>query len=169
MKKRIIIIDGYNVIHKDAALKKQLDISLAHARKGLVEFCLRWLSVRGDVSEFWIIFDGDSSVMQWPGVSSRGVRVVFTRTKEDADDRILSLLRDAGDNAEYVVISSDNYVSGNARQLGARIMPVSDFFCTGGSKRKSFLKREYHAAHDDLSPAEERMINESLRKEWGIE
>jgi len=169
MKKRIAIIDGYNVIYRDNALKKQLDISLAHARKGLVEFCVRWLSTRGDFSEFWIVFDGDSSVMPSSNASSGGVRVLFTRTREDADDRILSFLRDAGNDKEYFVISSDNYVSGNAKRMGAKIMPVSDFFCTGNSGRKYSSKRCCHADHDDLSPAEERTINESLKKEWGLE
>ena len=168
MRKRIAIIDGYNVIYRDASLKKQLDISLANARKGLVDFCIRWLSRRGDISEFWVVFDGDSSVMPLSGTSSRGVRVVFTRTKEDADDRILSLLRDVDDDTDYVVISSDNYVSGNSKRMGARVMSASDFFSTGTAGGKSFSKRLNHCEHADLSPIQERMINESL-KEWGIE
>lgn len=169
MKKRIAIIDGYNVIYRNSVLKKQLDISLAHARKGLVEFCLRWLSTRGDFSEFWVIFDGDSSVMSLPGSLPRGVHVVFTRTREDADDRILSLVRDAHGDAEHVVISGDNYVSGNAKRMGAKVMAVTDFFRTGSPGGKHSSKRRCHGECDDLSPVEERMINESLKKEWGLE
>jgi len=170
MKRRIAIIDGYNVIYKDAGLQKRMDVSLASARDGLIEYCTRWLSTRGDFIEFWIVFDGDSSVMPSSTSGVRGVRVIFTRTKEDADDRILSLLKEASDGSDFVVISSDNYVSGNAKRHGASIMQVSDFFGTLGVGKRSSIKRNRSDGDTDrLSPVEERKINESLKKEWGLE
>jgi len=170
MKKKIAIVDGYNAIYRSAELRKRLDVSLASAREGLVEHCGRWLATRGDILEFCIVFDGDSSVMPWPEACSRGVRVVFTRSKEDADDRILDLVRDGiGPDYGYLVISSDKYVSGNAKSHGAEVMSISDFFkmTTPGKKKVSGRDRMDHS--DGLSPAAERAITESLKKEWGIE
>lgn len=168
MKKRIVIIDGYNAIHRVTELRNRLEKSLASAREGLVEYCSRWLSARRDFSEFMIVFDGDSSVM--PSDSGGcGVRVIFTRTKEEADDRILTLVKDGCGNAALLVVSSDNYVSGNAKRHGARTMSVSDFFGMMTAGRKSFAKQDGFDGCKRLSPAEERKINESLKKEWGLE
>lgn len=169
MKKRIAIIDGYNVIHRVAEFRKRLDTSLASARQGLVEYCVRWMSTRGDFTEFWIVFDGDSSVMPWSREGGRGVRVIFTNTKEDADDRILALIREGVKGEEYVVISSDNYVSGNAKAHGARVLPVSEFFGTLTHRNKRSIRMAGAHDSDGLSPVQERQINESLKKEWGLE
>ncbi|MDD4869971.1 MAG: NYN domain-containing protein [Kiritimatiellae bacterium] len=168
MKKRIAIIDGYNVIHRITELKKRLDISLASARKGLIEYCLRYLSVKGDFSEFLIVFDGDSSVMPWTGMGGYGVRVIFTPTKEDADDRILALVRDCGRETDCIVISSDNYVSGNSKRHGAETMTVSSFVRLVTAARKGQLRQNDTNHSRGLSPVQERQINESLKKEWGL-
>lgn len=170
MKRTIAIIDGYNVIHRDAGLRGKLDKSLASARDGLIAYCRRWLSTRGDISEFWIVFDGDSSVLPWSGSpSSSGVRVVFTRTKEDADDRILDLLRDRDHDVNYLVISCDNYVSGNAKTHGARQMPIPDFFGMLSAGKRGGRRPVEDTESTGLSPSQEREINESLKKAWGLE
>jgi predicted RNA-binding protein with PIN domain len=169
MKKKVAIIDGYNVIHRISELRKLLDVSLFSARKGLIECCMRYLSSRNDIAEFLIVFDGDSSVMPWSGTDGYGVRVVFTPTKEDADDRILALVREGSHAADCVVISSDNYVSGNAKRHGAETMTVSDFVGLLTAVRKNRSRQNDANRSSGLSPVQERQINESLKKEWGLE
>jgi len=170
MKKKIAIVDGYNAIYRNARLRKRLDVSLASAREGLVEHCIRYLATRRDVSEFRIVFDGDSSVMPYSNAGNGGVRVIFTRTKEDADDRILALVREKNErDVEYVVISSDNYVSGNAKTHGALVMTVSEFFGLTAGTWKNPRRQDRGCDEDGLSPVQEREINERLKKEWGIE
>ena len=170
MRKKIAIVDGYNVIYRSPELRRRLDISLLSAREGLIECCQRWLSGSGTISEFVIVFDGNSSVMPVSGSGGGyGVRVVFTATKEDADDRILDLVRNGGASVKYVVISSDNYVTGNARRHGAEVMSSSDFLAVPGVKSRCVRKASDKSDEIELSPVEEREINESLKKEWGIE
>ena len=168
MKKTVAIIDGYNVINRVEIFRRHLDVSLLSARQALVRYCSRWLLDRRDYDEFVIVFDGNSSVMPYSVESRQGVRVLFTQTKEEADDRILAILKDNVDRSACVVISSDNYVAGNARILGAKVVDVDDFIRRLSVRNGQAVGRRPDV-DDALSPAEERVINERLKKEWGLE
>ena len=91
MQKRIIIIDGYNVVHRIPRWAEQLDASLERGREALLIYCRRWMQTRGDVWLFVVVFDGDSEVTAAHSSAGPGVRVLYTQTGETADDRILEL------------------------------------------------------------------------------
>jgi predicted RNA-binding protein with PIN domain len=169
-KKRIILLDGYNVIRRIPRLQEQDRRSLEAGREMLCRLCVNWKSKKAEVSQLIIVFDGDSSV---DGVSSyqagAGTRVVFTRTGEKADTRILAIIEEDPASAEYTVVSDDGEVVHKSRLLGAKVMPVQAFEdalkVRKGSERGSGSEEK----KSSLSPAQEREITESLRKVWGAE
>lgn len=182
MSKQIIIIDGYNAIHRVAAWKQEMNKSLEQGREALLRYCTRWIRTRGDVWTFYVVFDGESGIGNSRSQAGQGVRVVFTHSREEADDRILEILREYGERFRYTVISDDNYVRRNARSLGANIMPVSEFASVLASKRedrqlhihsskktKRSGKQRRSKQHGDdktLHPSTAKTITEDLMNEW---
>jgi predicted RNA-binding protein with PIN domain len=57
-----------------------------------------------------------------------GVTVLFSRRPEDADERILQLIRADGGRSQFVIVSNDNYIFNNARVHGARVISVAEFY-----------------------------------------
>ena len=123
----ILIIDGYNTIHAIPSLEKELEKGLLPARKALIDYCLRYKGKRKDISSLYIVFDGKD---EYSDVSPRrvsGLRIIFTRTNEDADDRILALIKKHPETESLTIVSNDNYVFNNARIHGARVISVDSF------------------------------------------
>lgn len=172
MRKRIMILDAYNILHRLPSWKPLLDVSLENAREALLAYCRRWMMQRGDVWLFVAVFDGDSGVMAGQSSSGPGVRVVYSATGESADDRILAILHEFGERFDYVVVSDDRYVISRAKLLGAEIMSSDAFgaFLSARDRRGPAAKGRAAAAHegdDALPPDEAKNITESLRRLWG--
>ncbi len=174
MSKNIYILDGYNLIHRVPRWREQLDISLERGREALLTYCRRWMQARGDVWLFYVVFDGDSDVTASQSSAGVGVRVVYSRTGETADDRILDIVHEFGEKCRYVVVSDDNYVSRNAKGLSAEVMSV-DVFATvltqkssvGGNKKRGVFKME-SGVDDKPSGQDAKNITESLMREWNV-
>ena len=123
-----VLLDGYNVIHAVPELAQQLDRSLDAAREALISLCRRYRTLRGDVSRLYVVFDGNDASAGGPQDDRGGVTVLFTRREEEADERILSLLRAEGGRGRFVVVSNDTYILNNARGLRARVISVREFY-----------------------------------------
>lgn len=119
------ILDGYNVIHKSAALRRALDRSLRDARAALVQVCKTILQSRGDIAKITVVFDGKSE-NDFPFESAGKVEVLFTSTGEDADDGIIDYLRRVS-APQVAVVSDDNYVRNNVRAFAAHVVSTADF------------------------------------------
>jgi predicted RNA-binding protein with PIN domain len=184
MQKRIIIIDGYNVVHRIPRWAEQLNVSLERGREVLLTYCRRWMQTRGDVWLFVVVFDGDSAVTASHSSSGPGVRVLYTQTGETADDRILETVREFGDRCHYVVVSDDRYVSGNSKRMGKEIMSSSAFArvlsphdADTSSQRKQRgrgidVSGEVSSGGDraagKVSASDAKRITDSLRREWNV-
>ena len=165
----IIILDAYNVIHRVPEFKKSLGISLERGRQVLVSFCKEWLSVRRDVEQFWLVFDGQGHPGGEGGQGGRGIRIMYSAGGETADDRILHLMEEVGRYDSFVVVSDDAAVARGARVRNAQIMSVASFHATLRSGKRRKGSRSAGHPEKDLSPKESRAITESLKREWGIE
>lgn len=177
MRKRIMILDAYNILHKLPAWKPALDVSLESAREQLLGYCRRWMSQRGDVWLFYVVFDGDSSVTAGQTSAGPGIRVVFSASGQAADDRILEILREFGERFDYVVVSDDRYVKTKAKLLGAEVMPAITFgrvlhagdaplTTTGGVRARKGKSSRHEAVEDALPPDMAKDITESLKRLW---
>ena len=166
----ILILDGYNVIHAAAELERVLDRGLRPAREALLRFCVELLACRKDIEKIVIVFDGSSEVFYSDGSGSlsAGLDVIYTETKEEADDRILEYLGNLGRRPSVVVVSNDNYVFNNARAFGARVISVSEFCALRRHSPKKARSRTGDSAAAEISPALARDITESYKKQLGI-
>ncbi|MBT3193498.1 MAG: hypothetical protein HN341_13190 [Verrucomicrobia bacterium] len=185
MQKKIVIIDGYNVLHRVPQWEKHLHASLERGREALLGYCRRWMQTRGDVWLFYVVFDGDSAVMASHSSSGPGIRVVYSRTGETADDRILEIVHEFGESCHYVVVSDDRYVSGNAKRMSSEIMSAEAFASVLAAKGKGASgqrKRRGRTAGESsdvdpgsrdnsagkLSAHDAKIITDSLRREWNV-
>ena len=111
-----LIVDGYNVTktgYPDLSLEKQrtrllMGLSNLAARCGAEVTCC---------------FDGAALEGRVPAVSARGVRVLFSKAGETADELIRRLVRAEPPGRPVCVVSSDREVADGVRRSGAR--PVS--------------------------------------------
>jgi hypothetical protein len=162
-----VIVDGYNAIHAIPSLARHLDRSLEAARTALVALCGEYKTARGDVGELYVVFDGkDRDVDAWGSQQQRqGVTVLFTRQHEEADERILRLIRGASGRGRFVVVSNDTVVSNNVRALGAQAVSVNQFH--GGkpsSPRAARGRRPSSDAKPPLPTRDLERITEEYRR-----
>jgi predicted RNA-binding protein with PIN domain len=106
-----LIVDGYNVTKRGFA-----EMSLEQQRKRLVTGLGGIAAQTGD--EITVVFDGAERVHGLPP-SPRGVRVLFSRKGDTADELIRQLVRAEPAGRPIVVISSDREVADGVRRHGA--------------------------------------------------
>jgi len=111
-----LIVDGYNVTksgYPDLPLETQRT-RLVNGLSALVARC---------GAEVTCCFDGATVAGRVPSLRGRGVRVLFSKPDEDADELIRRLVRAEPPGRAVVVVSSDREVADGVRRSGAR--PVS--------------------------------------------
>ncbi|MDT4988238.1 MAG: hypothetical protein QOI74_2332 [Micromonosporaceae bacterium] len=111
MPKAHLVVDGYNVTKRGFG-----EISLEQQRSRLVTG-LSGLAAQTR-AEVTVVFDGAERVVGLPP-APRGVRVLFSRKGETADDLIRRLVRAEPAGRPIVVISSDREVADGVRRHGA--------------------------------------------------
>jgi uncharacterized protein len=127
MADRLIIVDGYNLIHRSPLLRPGSDRTLREAREKLVNL-LSWAVGAGD-ARFLVVFDGAE------GFGSEGregrVEVRFSRPPKKADDVIRELVEEWMEKVERLtVVTSDLEVARHARAMGADVS-LADLFLAG--------------------------------------
>lgn len=121
---RLIIIDGYNVIHRAPELRPGPDRTLRQSREKLLSL-LAW-AVGNHDSRFLVVFDGVEGGNR-DGGSGR-IEVRYSRLPEKADDLIRRIVEDQVDRVERLtVVTSDIEVAQHARRAGADIS-IADLF-----------------------------------------
>jgi predicted RNA-binding protein with PIN domain len=111
LPKAHLVVDGYNVTKRGFA-----EISLEQQRSRLVNG-LGGLAAQTR-AEVTVVFDGAERVVGLPP-APRGVRVLFSRKGETADELIRRLVRAEPAGRPVVVISSDREVADGVRRHGA--------------------------------------------------
>ncbi len=124
MPERLVIVDGYNLIHRAATLRPGPDRTLREAREKLVNL-LSWAVGRGE-AHFLVVFDGAEGT----GEDERQgrVEVRFSKPPLKADDVIRRLVEESVDTGPRVtVVTADIEVARHARAMGAAVS-LSDLF-----------------------------------------
>jgi|HubBroStandDraft_1064217.scaffolds.fasta_scaffold317083_2 predicted RNA-binding protein with PIN domain len=139
-----LLVDGHNVIHQDAALRKLAgEIEDAHAELELL------LAER---SRIIIFYDGGPGG-QTHTLRRSGLTIDYSGASE-ADDRIVRWLL-FNPNLRAMVVSDDRALIGRVRTLGAKVMPARGFL-------ESFRKRTT-AATPDRAPLTSAEVDEWMR------
>ncbi|HEV8336076.1 MAG TPA: NYN domain-containing protein [Candidatus Polarisedimenticolia bacterium] len=109
-----ILIDGYNLLHKDGVLKSQAERSLEAAREQLIAAVGAYR--RGDV-EIVVVFDGRANEGRTgKGTSPAGVEVRFSRFPQTADQMILDMIVKEKRRSAVTVVTSDRKDIGRIAQ-----------------------------------------------------
>lgn len=111
LPKAHLVVDGYNVTKRgfgDVALEQQRS-RLVGALGGIAAQC---------GAEVTVVFDGAEKLVAVPP-TPRGVRVLFSKKGETADDLIRQLVRAEPPGRPVIVISSDREVADGVRRHGA--------------------------------------------------
>jgi predicted RNA-binding protein with PIN domain len=111
LPKAHLVVDGYNVTKTGYP-----DVSLEQQRSRLVSGLGGLAAQTG--AEVTVVFDGAERVIGLPP-TPRGVRVLFSRKGETADELIRRLVRAEPAGRPVVVISSDKEVADGVRRHGA--------------------------------------------------
>jgi predicted RNA-binding protein with PIN domain len=106
-----LIVDGYNVTKRGFG-----DISLEQQRVRLANGLGGIAAQSG--AEVTLVFDGAEKLVAVPGVP-RGVRVLFSKKGETADELIRQLVRAEPAGRPVIVVSSDREVADGVRRHGA--------------------------------------------------
>ncbi|WP_462202463.1 NYN domain-containing protein [Frankia sp. CcWB3] len=113
-----LIIDGYNVTKRGYGR-----LTLQAQRERLLSG-LGALAGRNPDSEVTVVFDATAVVARPVGVAMpRGVRVLFSRPGQLADEEIVRLVRMEPEGRPVFVITSDREVAENCAAAGARAVP----------------------------------------------
>jgi predicted RNA-binding protein with PIN domain len=116
------LIDGYNVIRQDPALRGHEAERLESGRAALLRL-VAGIARRLPRDDFTVVFDG--ARVGGAGPPPGRVRVAFSRPPESADDVLLRLARETGTGG--VVVSSDHRVQDGARRAGCAAVSAPDF------------------------------------------
>lgn len=112
-----ILIDGYNLLYKDGALKNLAERSLEEAREELVAAIASYRS--GD-TEIVVVFDGRGAESRRLK-SSSGIQVRFSHFPQTADEVILEMIEKERRRVSLTVVTSDKKDIGRvARAEGVR-------------------------------------------------
>ena len=160
----ILILDGYNVIHAIPELARELDRSLEAARAALVSLCRAHKARQGDIERLYVVFDGRDEVGHGSQQEQGGVTVLFTQQQEEADERILHLLRTRQGKSRFVVVSNDTYIFNNARVHGAQVLSAREFYAKARSPRTVRSSKPVVAEKTTLSAHEAQRITDEYRK-----
>jgi len=120
----LIIVDGYNLIHRSPLLRPGPDRTLEEAREKLVNL-LAWAVGTGE-ARFLVVFDGAGAGGKVAG--SGRVEVRYSRAGQTADDVIKAIVEDQVERRDRVtVVTADLDIARHARAMGANVS-ISDLF-----------------------------------------
>ena len=162
----ILLVDGYNVIHRVPELEKSLDGGLQNARNRLALQVSNWGRSHPGV-ECVIVFDGE-----YQGSGSReeriaGIRCIFSMRAHGGDAELIRFVRDhKGRKSDITVVSDDNNVGNNCRAHGAVVRPSG--FIMGAKAQRPRRGAKAAAEGKGLDRKAAAAIEDELKKKFGI-
>lgn len=151
MSKRLVLVDGYNLIKNDPALSAIEARSLEAGRRALVSRLLT--SFNTQTNDITVVFDGSDLPLPVPNSERYGaVRVLFSRQGETADAVILRLVALTPAGRQIVLLSDDQelrdavrarggIVAGSADRARARPTPADPAQKDGDERPRSAKKK----------------------------
>lgn len=159
-----LLVDAYNVMRRlEIANTGQ---SLKEQREQLALYIAQWKTKTAFKGTIMLVFDGRDEYSHYTDERLQGIRCCYSNTREEADGRIIRMVREADSPERIIVVSDDNYVVNNARALGATIRPVRFLAIEKKTVRTAQKARQ---TGKRLDPATANAITHEMKKVWGIE
>ena len=134
------VIDGYNVIRRDTQLRAtEAEHGLEEGRKTLLnQIADSRQLVKARVI---VVFDGAAAGAAHRTQSPRsGFAVVFSVPPQNADQRIVSILKSRHNDSSMTVVTADRELQWDVRKLGARAVDPADFIAQFFARKRPRLK-----------------------------
>lgn len=142
-QKRMLIIDGYNVIYAWDVLRETADFSLEKARETLMDILSNYVAFTK--IELTLVFD---AYLVKDGIGSDfmhdGYRVVFTKEDQTADAFIEKMMHELGPNYNIQVVTGDRLLQFSAVHSGILRMTAKEFedeVTTVGNEITEFVRK----------------------------
>ncbi|MCA1960685.1 MAG: NYN domain-containing protein [Desulfomonile sp.] len=115
------VVDGNNVMAQIVGWHRDKPA----ARKRLIREAVRFMAAtRAKVT---LVFDGRPDDEFPEGTKYKSVRILYSRPGEDADSRIIELVRVSRAKRDLIVVTSDRELASRARSEGAQVIPSGEF------------------------------------------
>ena len=142
-QRRLVIIDGYNVIYAWDSLREIADFSLEKARDALMDLLSNYVAYTKNelvlVFDAYRVKDGAGSDFQ-----KDGYRVVYTKENQTADTYIEQMMHELGPNFHIRVVSGDRLLQISAVHSGVSRVTTKEFeeeLIAVGNEINEFVKR----------------------------
>lgn len=131
-----IIVDGYNVIYADDALRK---IALKDMERARRAFLARIAAYVADKAvRVIVVFDGKGGLSDAQSIVPGKLQAVYSDRHRTADDLIISMVGGSGNPKAYLVVSSDRaHIRPAVAALGCRTIGAKEFLDRISGKRRS--------------------------------
>ncbi|OGW76874.1 MAG: hypothetical protein A3I73_06500 [Omnitrophica bacterium RIFCSPLOWO2_02_FULL_45_16] len=121
---KVLIVDGYNAIHKIPRIDSLLDDSLEEAREAITKLAKEYQRRSGGIAEVYVVFDGRDEYGQ---LSFNKPNQIFSKTGE-GDREVIRLTQEKTDKFHVIVASDDNRVGNSCRAAGATVISIKKFY-----------------------------------------
>lgn len=135
-----VIIDGYNLLHKDDELKHLIHSDLQTARHQLIRKIEN--TAQAMAQHTTVVFDGKEAGCD-EALSIGGLEIMFAPGHLTADSIIERIVFKAGDTQKIIVVTSDHAESDTVSSAGAYTMSSEDFLQRCSAHKKRPIKTAY--------------------------
>ena len=125
-QRNMVIVDGYNLIHADEALKSTAQFSLEKAREELTDLLINYAFYTKTevvlVFDAYLVKDGEGSEFMCDGC-----KVVYTKANQTADAYMEKLMHELGPDYSIRTVTDDRLLQFSAVQSGISRMTTKEF------------------------------------------
>ncbi len=121
-----IVVDGYNVIYADDALRKMALKEMERARR---EFLRKIEAYIADKElRVTVVFDGRGGLTDAEALVPGKLQVIYSARHQSADDLIVSMIGTSDNPRSYIVVTSDRaHIRPAVAELGCRVIGAKTF------------------------------------------
>lgn len=151
---REFLIDGYNLMHQFPEWQKRIQTDLTSARNRFLACLSRFAQTKR--VRITVIFDGQEQRIQ--DSHSHGIRVLFSKPPQKADDLLKKCIAKKEGEKELIVVTSDQEIVRYAKICGVSVESSKHFAQSLIYKDSSNIDAKYA----DTPPLTEKEITEWL-------
>ena len=131
-----VIIDAWNVCWKIPELAQHIPADLEKVRTRFNQMVAGYFA--GKKITYKIVYDGQAMIFPQTDVHEK--KVYFSRNPEKADELIIKFVKKQRSKKNWTVVTSDNRLSLEVRDLGAKSISSEDFILNLTRKKSSASK-----------------------------
>lgn len=133
---REFLIDGYNLMHQFPEWQKRIQTDLTSARNRFLACLSRFAQTKR--VRITVIFDGQEQRIQ--DSHSHGIRVLFSKPPQKADDLLKKCIAKKEGEKELIVVTSDQEIVRYAKICGV-VCGIFQAFCPVPNLQRFFEHR----------------------------